>query len=167
MAEQAIKEVRGLVVPLDGMRLILPDSIVLQILTSIEIKTLDDSPKWLLGSLEWQKRHLPLLSYEAASSYGERAVDVNRVLILKSMNHIDRMPFYAITLSGIPHPVVLNDANLQEVASAGASSPLVLNQVLVEGEPASIPNLDALEEMLMSQYGLFQESETVMEQTRY
>ncbi len=159
---ETVKEVRGLIVPLEGMRLVLPDSIVLQVLTSVDLESFDNAPNWLLGSLEWQKRRLPLLSYEVASSYSDRSVETNRVLILKSMNYIDRVPFYAITLSGIPHPAVLNDANLQEVASAGASSPLILNQILVEGEPASIPNLDALEEMLMSQYGLFQTSETVV-----
>ena len=37
---------------------------------------------------------------------------------------------------------------------------LILNEVLVEGEPTSIPNIEAVEEMLFNQYGLFnQESD--------
>lgn len=158
MAEQN-QQVRALVVPLDGMALVLPDSIILQVLTSAPVTAYENSPKWLSGSVEWQKRKIPTLSFEVASGYrSERAADV-RTIIMKSLNHHEHMPFYALLLSGIPHPVSVDKDNIQSVENASINSPLILSQVLVEGEPASIPNLDALEEMLMSQYGLFQQSE--------
>lgn len=155
MAEES-KEVRGLLIPLSGVRLVLPDSIVLQVLMSASLTKYDDAPNWLIGALEWQKRTIPALSFELASGYGRSNTDTSRMLVVKSLNNIEKMPFYAIFLSGIPHPVNLNDDNLSVMEEAGISSPLILNQVLIEGEAASIPNLDALEEMLMSQYGLFE-----------
>lgn len=150
------KEIRGLIAPLEGLQLVVPDSIVLQIQTSVDVIPVNDAPHWLLGVTEWQERKIPLVSYEAASGHREHDNGAaERALVLKSLNHAQHMPFYAMTLTGIPRPMNLNNDNIQGVESSGTISPLVLSPVLVEGEPACIPDLDALEEMLMSQYGLF------------
>ena len=156
----SVKEVRGLLIPLDGIRLVLPDSIILQVLTAARLVKYDNAPNWLLGSVEWQKRIIPTLSFEQATgARGGAGMVGSRLLVLKSINNIEKMPFYALVLAGIPHPAILGKDNVSEVEHAALSSPLILNQVLVDGEPASIPNLDAVEEMLMSQYGLFGQTE--------
>jgi chemosensory pili system protein ChpC len=156
MAE-AVKEVRGLLIPLQGMRLVLPDSVILQILTGGDIVPLGEAPSWMLGILTWQKRRIPVVSFElAANQQYERAADP-RIMVLKALNNIEKMPFYAITLAGIPRPFRINEENITVMESASRSSPLILNEVLVEGEPTSIPNIEAVEEMLFNQYGLFNE----------
>jgi len=152
-----VKEVRGLFIPLQGSRLVLPDSIIVQIHTGAEILPVSNSPTWLLGTIDWQKRVIPVLSFEVASSQQYSPLENPRVLVLKSINNIEKMPFYAIPLAGIPNPVRVSDENLAVVENANLSTPVILNEVLIDGEPTSIPNLDALEEMLMSQYGLFAE----------
>jgi len=48
---------------------------------------------------------------------------------------------------------------MSAVENASLSSPVILNEVLIDGEPTSIPDLDVLEEMLISQYDLFAEEE--------
>ena len=154
---EELKQVRGLMIPLQGVRLVLPDSIIVQILTGSEITSISNAPTWLLGTTVWQKRTIPVSSFEVASNHQYSLIEKPRLLVLKSINNIDKMPFYAITLSGIPHPVQLTDENMTAVENASSSSPVILNEVLVDGEPTSIPNLDALEEMLISQYGLFAE----------
>jgi len=159
MAIKALKEVRGLSIILQGISLVLPDSIVLQVLPSADISPVEDAPGWLLGTINWHKLTVPALSFEVASSYQYQPMDDPRVLVLKSINNIEKMPFYAMPLSGIPKPARMNKENLKAVENASASSPLILNEVLLEGEPMSIPNLDALEEMLISQHDLFAEEE--------
>jgi chemosensory pili system protein ChpC len=154
MAE-AVKEVRGLLIPLQGMRLVLPDSVILQILTGGDVVPLEEAPSWMLGILTWQKRRIPVVSFElAANQQYERAADP-RIMVLKALNNIEKMPFYAITLAGIPRPFRIKEENITVMESASRSSPLILNEVLVEGEPTSIPNIEAVEEMLFNQYGLF------------
>ena len=95
------------------------------------------------------------MSFEIAANYQYEEMYQPRILMLKSVNHIEKMPFYAMTLADIPHPLRLNEENISLVENAAASSPLILSEVLVEGEPTVIPNIDALEEMLISQYGIF------------
>ena len=55
----------------------------------------------------------------------------------------------------------MNEENITVVENASPSSPLILNEALFDGEPVSIPNLDALEEMLISQHHLFAEETPV------
>ena len=158
MAE-AVKEVRGLMIPLQGMQLVLPDSVILQILTSGDIVSLEGAASWLLGNVTWQKRVIPVMSFEIAANHQYQEMYQPRVLVLKSLNNIEKMPFYAITLAGIPSPVRVNKENIAVMENAVASSPVILSEVLVDGEPAAIPNMDALEELLISQYGVFAQEE--------
>lgn len=158
MAAEAFKEVRSLVLPLQGLQLVLPDSVILQIIGSSEIAPIADAPSWMLGVITWQKRTIPVLSFEKAANYQYEQEQDPRILVLKSLNNIEKMPFYAITLTGIPHPIRLNEENVSVVENASNTSALILNEALVEGEPISIPNVEALEEMLFSQYGLFAQS---------
>lgn len=156
MAEIEI-QIRGLIIPLQVGRLILPDSMIVQILTGAEISPVSDAPTWLLGTTVWQKRSIPVTSFELASNQQYNPIQQPRLLVLKSINNIEKMPFYAITLASIPRPVQVTGENMTAVENAGPSSPVILNEVLVDGEPTSIPNLDALEDILISQYGLFAE----------
>ena len=161
MARKAIKEVRGLSIYLQGISLVLPDSVVLQILPSADISPVDNAPTWLLGTINWHKLTVPVLSFEAASNHQYNPMEDPRVMVLKSINNIQVMPFYAIPLSGIPKPARMNEENITVVENASPSSPLILNEALFDGEPVSIPNLDALEEMLISQHHLFAEETPV------
>ncbi|MCW8963171.1 MAG: chemotaxis protein CheW [Gammaproteobacteria bacterium] len=156
MAGEA-KQVRGLLIPLQAIRLILPDSMIVQIVTGAEISPISNAPTWLQGTAVWQKRIIPAISFEVAANQQYRPIENPRLLVLKSINNIDKMPFYAITLAGIPRPARVSGENMAAVENAASSSPVILNEVLIDGEPTTIPNLDALEEMLMSQYGLFAE----------
>lgn len=162
---KVVKEVRGLVIPLQGIRLVLPDSVILQILSSSDIVPLEGAPSWLLGNVTWQKRIIPVISFEIASNHQYQEMYQPRIMVLKSVNNIDKMPFYAITLAGIPHPARLKEENIAVMENAVSTTPAILSEVLVEGEPTVIPNIDALEEMLISQYGVFAQEAKEEEET--
>lgn len=151
-AAKARDEVRGLLVPLDGFNLVVPDSVVLQVLSAKEYTDITDGPKWLMGIVDWQKHLIPVLSFEVAAGRNYEKPEDMLLLVLKSLNDREKIPFYAFFLSGIPHPVRFDQDNLSAVEKASSGSPLILAEVLVYGEQSSIPNLDVLEEMLMSQY---------------
>ncbi len=156
MAEEQ-RRVRGLIVPLQGVSLLLPDSIILQVLTAVKPTPYENSPKWLLGYLDWQKRKLPALAFEVAGDlhYVAESTSSGYFLVMKSINYIEKIPFYVLQISGVPHSIDFNEASISAVKNANISSPLILNQILVEGEITSIPNLDAIEQILMSQYSIF------------
>lgn len=152
------QEVRALQVPLEGINLIIPDSIILQVLNSKDIMSIPDGPKWLIGMVDWQKRKIPIISFEAAAGRQYEESQYSRLLVIKSLNNIEKMPFYAIFLSAIPHPIRLNEENISAVENVTNVAPVILSEVLVYGEQSSIPNFDVLEEMLMDQESLFKEA---------
>ena len=156
---QETAEVRGLMIQLQDISLALPNSLVVQILTGADIQSLQDAPEWLLGTTMWQSRLIPVISFEHAVGRQYNPLPHPRLLVLKSVRDIEKMPFYAIVISAIPHPVRFTEESLSTVDNPGVEPPaVVLNEVLVEGQPASIPNLDQLEEMLAGHYGLFAET---------
>lgn len=152
MSQEARKteaeEVRGLHIPLNGISLVLPDSVVLQVLVARNIKKIDDGPTWLVAMLDWQKRRIPLVSFEAAAGMQLSVPEEPRVIIIKSLGDREHVPFYGLILGGIPSPARFNEENLASLDSTVASSPLIRSEVLLFGEPSSIPDLDMLEEML-------------------
>ena len=158
MAQESA-EVRGLMIPLQDMSLALPNSLVVQILTGADIQSLPEAPQWLLGTTVWQSRVIPVISFEHTVGKEYQPLPHPRLLVLKSVRDIDKMPFYAIVITAIPHPVRFTEESLSTAETTAAElSAAVMNEVLVEGQPASIPDLDELEEMLAGQYGLFAES---------
>jgi len=150
------KEVRGLQIPLCGMNLVLPDSVILQVLAAKEYSDIPEGPKWLQGMVEWQKHLIPVISFEMAAGRNFEKPAEMRLLLLKSLANKEKLPFYAFFLSGIPHPVRFDEENISAVEHSNISSPLIHTEVLIYGEQANIPNLDVLEEMLMSQNELIQ-----------
>ena len=147
--------VRALVLPLEGMHLILPSRVVLQVLSNTTIRPYSHSlPKWLIGSIVWQKQFVPVMAFELAIDPQTQSLtppnSKNRVAIVSSLSHNEKIPCYAILLSGVklPRPVQLTTAILQP-APATPPSPLIASQIVLEGALLSIPDLDVLQAMLM------------------
>lgn len=150
-----------MVAPVEGSQILLPNSVIIQIISYTRPEPVKDGPSWLIGTVNWQKRNIPVMSFEMAAGRNFNGADASssRYIIFKSLNHRDTMPFYAMVVSGIPHPERIDENNISVMENAAPASPLILNEVLVNGESASIPNLDALEEMLIQLHKLLQQDE--------
>ena len=155
--ESAAEKLRGLLLPLEDSSLVLPNSMVLHIMNKATVEPYADAPPWLLGAVSWQKRGVPTLLFEVAAGRRRAVVCATepRLAIIKSLNYPDKIPCYALKMSATPHPVTLDEQNISTAESPKIGSPLVHSQVSVGGEPAEVPNLDALEQMLINQLGLF------------
>jgi chemosensory pili system protein ChpC len=158
MAEekQQARAVRCMVAPLEGSQIVVPNSVIIQIVSYSKPEPIKDGPPWLIGKVNWQKRHIPVMSFELATgkAFNPENSASSRYVIFKSLNHRDTMPFYALVISGIPHPERIEQDNISVNPTETPSSPLILNEVTINDETACIPNLDALEEMLIQQQEL-------------
>ena len=155
----AQEKLRGLLLPLEDLSLVLPNSMVVHIMTKAIVAPYANAPPWLLGAVSWQKRDVPALSFEVA--VGRRAPAARqtepRLAIIKSLNYADKIPCYAVTMSATPHPVNLDAENIGAAENTVVGSPLVHSQVSIGGKSALVPNLDAMEQMLISQLALFEQ----------
>ncbi|HET7131293.1 MAG TPA: chemotaxis protein CheW, partial [Gammaproteobacteria bacterium] len=70
MAAQPHRELYSLLIPLKGERLLVPRMCVAEVIAFVEAaRDRDDqSPEWFLGTIEWNGRRLPVVSFDDVRS---------------------------------------------------------------------------------------------------
>lgn len=145
---------RTQLIPLQDARLILPTTAIAEIVPYIEPETVEGGPSFLLGRVTWRGQVIPLISFEAVCGEAVPALNPRaRLAVLNTLNGNAATPFFAVLTQGIPQLLQVDEANLQPIEHETMLSPMALCQVLVNGEPATIPNLDALETELLHAAG--------------
>jgi chemosensory pili system protein ChpC len=149
MADTASRDVRCLLIPLEGVRLLVPDSAVAQVGSFVQPDPVSNAPAWLLGRIPWQKQLIPLLSFEAANGlFHTPPAGRARAAVMKVLDASLKLPCYGLLSTGIPHPLSVTAPALTADEGTPSGGPAVKQAVLLHGEPALIPDLDAIEDLL-------------------
>jgi chemosensory pili system protein ChpC len=147
-----IVSVPSLLIPLEDDTLLLPNAAVAEIVGYQDPDAIEGSPDWLLGLMSWRGYRLPLLSYESVKGKKISSTDGRvRIAIINTLKGNDQLPFFGIVTQGIPSLTQANQSVVMrspEEADADNLQPGVLCEVLVHGNPAVIPDLDAIEDLL-------------------
>ena len=148
--------VRSLLIPMVQEQILLPNASLAEIVTYTEPRTLEHSPEWLLGMLPWRGLDVPLVSFEVLQG-GEKAETGkhSRIAILNTLGGNADLPFFAVVVQGIPHLVLANQSVVTALAEEKAEKEGVLSHVLIEAEPAIIPDLDRMESIILAEKSLF------------
>lgn len=149
--------VRSQLIPITGDNLLLPNTAVAEVIYYQEPQSLA-GPKWLLGMLTWRERSVPLVSFEMACAAKAEESDQAlatpnaraKVAVLNTLNGNPELNFIAVVTQGLPKLMLIDENKIASIEHEIETSPLILSRVIVNDEPALIPNLDALEEMLMA-----------------
>lgn len=144
---------RSLVIPLEGNEgLLLPSAVVAEVTYFGEPDTVTEGPDWVVGTFDWRRRQIPLLSMEKAMSttppenYGYRA----RVAVLYAFECTAQMPFYGIVTKGIPQVFRADKDTVQPRENGNDMPTFVLSRVRLKGGgDALIPDLDRLQNQLL------------------
>jgi chemosensory pili system protein ChpC len=144
-------EVRSLVVPLNDYSILLPGSVVAEIAPyqdAVPLTARHEEADWILGTVAWRGVHIPLISMEAL---GGEAVPVPgaraRLVILKALADLPGLSFYAVASQQIPHLQTVAEPLLEALSDESLDS-APGEAVLVSGEAAVIPDLEAIERRL-------------------
>lgn len=144
---QADIVVRSQQIPLDGMRLVLPNTAIAEVISYTTPNPVDGSPDWLLGSLEWRGLTIPLLAFETACS--QKTVTINkksRVVVLNALAEESSTPFYGLIAQGIPSLISLNESGIHNAPEIDAQAQdYVLCHCIIDGQQVTIPDQIALE----------------------
>jgi len=138
--------VRSQLIPLHNMRVVLPNTAIAEVISYHKPQPMDDMPAWLTGVIAWRGLQIPLISLETAAldqtpETGRR----NRVIVLNTLTGSAQLPFYGIISQGIPRLMGLDHSTILDAPNAQEGQKFVLRQVLVEGHPAVIPDMNAME----------------------
>jgi chemosensory pili system protein ChpC len=99
-----IPEVRTLLAPLGDESLLLPNSVVAEVITYTEPDPYDNTPPWLLGELGWNDWQVPLVNLAGLIGAGKRgsAIAGSHVLIVKTLSDTHSIMYLGILIGGLP-----------------------------------------------------------------
>ncbi|MGI9301559.1 MAG: chemotaxis protein CheW [Gammaproteobacteria bacterium] len=145
--------VYSLILPLVSTRMILPQSVITEIIQRPEVTEIPGSASWLKGVFRWRTEQVPLLSFEEMTGAEENRQQRHegRVVVVYALEEITGLVFYAFELQGIPHPVQLTRETVMEDATRQNETPVVGARVLINSQEAVIPDMSAVEHMIRVQ----------------
>ncbi|HEX5961548.1 MAG TPA: chemotaxis protein CheW [Rhodanobacteraceae bacterium] len=151
-AAQALPyEIRGVMLPVTGGRLLVPNTTMAEVITYAHPAPVADAPPWLLGRLAWRGWGLPVLAFPVLAGVARREPTENtRVAILKALNGHARLPYFGVLCQGFPRLTLISEDMLLPDEVVGEVPTGVREQVRVHDEAAWIPDLAAVEDLVMA-----------------
>lgn len=147
-----IQEVYSLMIPTVNSNILLPNTNVAEVVPFSNVELFDGSegkPAWFLGHLLWRGMNVPLLSIDLIK--GENDAQANkrsRVAIAHTLNENRELPYLAIVVQGIPRLSHVRQDNIEYIQDENLSAAEKM-RVEIDTVPASIPDLDKLEAMVL------------------
>jgi chemosensory pili system protein ChpC len=138
-------EVHCMLIPAEDELLLLPTSVMAEVVDFQVPRAMENAPGWLLGEIEWDNRQVPVFSFSALIN-GRDVGEMPRkpkIMVLKSLADSARVPYIGIVLSGLPSPVTVKADELQETGDERKSLG-VFRRVSLGDNHAIVPDIDRL-----------------------
>ncbi len=144
-------EVRSVLLPLHNGQLLLPNASVAEVAAYRESLELPSSPDWLLGMISWRWKKIPLVCFDTLVGMPPKKMGVRaRIAICYTLSGDSKLPFLGILTQSVPHLTRASEALIVSNPEPDELGDGVMQQVLINGEEAWIPDLNALEAMIGS-----------------
>jgi chemosensory pili system protein ChpC len=150
MNSELAHELYSLLIPLGEERLIVPRANVAEVITWQEPEPMEGTPPWYLGTITWNGRQIPVISFEAAcgQSFPPPGTRTRIVVFVALGSHLTGGYFGLIT-QGFPQLVRVNaDVVKADPGRSFSDHGPVLCQVRMLNESPLIPDFDCLERMI-------------------
>lgn len=146
----AAEELYSLLVPLAEDRLIIPRACVAEVVRYSKPARQPGSRNWMLGSINWNGRELPIVAYEGMIGKEIPAVTGRtRIVVFYGCTGQIKSGFFGLLTQGFPQLVRVNRDVLKLDATEGwPEGAPVLCRVKMINEYPLIPHLEVLESML-------------------
>lgn len=146
MNEQAgqPEAVRSLLLPLQGPDILVPYSVVQEIVAWREPSPLPNAPEWVLGAFQWRNWRLPVISAERLLG-GDFTPPRRKahIAVCSLLTGDERMPCVGIVTQTVPQLVRPEPEILSPFADY-TGSPVVLERLYYRHAEVWIPDLPAL-----------------------
>ncbi len=146
-----INELYSLLIPLRRERILVPRMCVAEVIAFADTEKREDpaAPDWLLGTVEWNGRRVPVVSLEAggddAPVEGRRG-SRSRIVIFHAIGKVLRSGYYGVLTQGFPQLVRVNRdvLTLEEDAPLLEGLPMLCRVRMIHEFPL-IPDLEQIE----------------------
>jgi len=143
-------EIRGVLIQAGEERVLLPNATVAEVMSRVPVEPLADAPRWLVGQIAWHGWKVPLLSFARLSHLGEEPAAVNnKIVVLKALGGHASLPYFALLTASFPQLISVPRDGLLADASEDALPQGVHMRVLLGEQSALLPDLDAIESLVL------------------
>ena len=144
------EELYSLLVPLSEDRLIVPRACVAEVVRFSKAKQREGAHDWMQGTVDWNGRTLPVVSFEGAIGKDVPVVTGRtRVVVFYASTGLLKTGYFGVLTQGFPQLVRVNRDVLKFDANDGwPEDAPVLCRVRMINEFPMIPDLEKLESML-------------------
>jgi len=145
------EELYSLLVPLTDDRLIVPRACVAEVVRYTKPAQQPGHHKWMLGTINWSGRELPVVSFEGALGKDAPApTGRTRIVVFYSSTGALKSGHFGILTQGFPQLVRVNREVLKLDATDGwPEDAPVLCRVKMINEYPLVPHLEKLEGMIV------------------
>lgn len=146
-------ELYSLLVPLADERLIVPRACVVEVVRFAKPNTEPGAHEWLLGTIDWSGRQLPVVSFEGTLGKELPAVSGRtRIVVFFASSGQLKGGYFGILTQGFPQLVRVNRNVLKFASTEGwpETAPVFCRVKMINEFPL-IPDLDKLEGMLAAE----------------
>ena len=155
MNAPASREIRGVLIQVEGARLLLPNATIAEVLSYAPPEEVEDTPDWLLGRIRWRGWQLPLASFSRLAGIADETGGLgSKVVVLKALGGDAHLPYVALLTKGFPRLVtVARDALVADAGEGDGEVPAtlpvgVLMRVRLNDEPVLLPDVDGIEDAI-------------------
>lgn len=148
------EELYSLLVPLAEERLIVPRACVVEVVRYTRPQRAEGSAPWMLGTITWSGRELPLVSFEGTLGRDvPEGTGRARVVVFYASSGQVRSGYFGLVTQGFPQLVRVNRSVLRLDSARGEwpEDAPVLCRVRMINEYPLIPHLERLEAMIASE----------------
>lgn len=150
-AGQTSGVIHCLTIPLSDETALLPNAAIAEVTAYKEPVPVADAPEWFLGYVDWREKRVPVISFEAISGKAVTGAKKNsRIAVLNTLNGNARLPYIGILSQGIPSLAIVQEQGLEDKTAMQEERQTVGAIVELGGIEALIPNIDEVEQRLIS-----------------
>ena len=147
------EELYSLLVPLADERLIIPRACVAEVVRYTKPDHREGSRNWMLGTINWNGRTLPVVAFEGAIGKDIPApTGRTRVVVFYASSGNLKSGYFGVITQGFPQLVRVNREVLKLESTEGwPDDAPVLCRVKMINEFPLVPHLEALEAMIIEE----------------
>lgn len=134
----------------DGFNLILPSSMVADVVSGVSVINIDDPKNWQRGNLIWQGDTIPVVAFEQMIRDRKARLRGSHIAVLRGTTDTDVLPYYGLPTQAMPSEYVLEtqEETISEIVNPELK--LIASAARVRGVPCVIPEVVAIEEHIIA-----------------
>ena len=147
---EASSNLRCLLIAVQGGQIILPNSLVVEVLPFATPLQIEAAPHWVVGAMLWRNLTTPLVSLGRLIFRVTPEADLNsRIIFINALGSDSRLPHFGILGTSVPRPLDLQRHEITlDPAVADLNRPGVLSWARYQDQSVVIPDLETIEAVL-------------------